>query len=71
LSTRHPFIDSALPFRVHSTVKKNIEGIAAHEGRSVAPIRDAFLKSRPEMYPNSGPKYLQRFLSRQKKEPSE
>jgi len=70
-STPHPFIDSVLAFRVHPTVKENIGGIAACEGRSVAQTRDAFLKSWPEMYSNSGPKYLQRFLSRQKKEPSE
>jgi len=63
--------DARLTFRVHSTLKKSIEGIAAREGRSVAQICDAFLKIGSEMYSRNGPKYLQRFLSRQKKEPTE
>jgi hypothetical protein len=44
------------------------EAIAAHEGRSVAQICDAFLKAGSEAYRKNGPKYLQRFLSRQKNE---
>jgi hypothetical protein len=63
--------DTRLTFRVHSTVKRSIEAIAAHEGRSVAQICDAFLKVGSEMYSRKGPKFLQRFLSRHKKEPSE
>jgi hypothetical protein len=63
--------DTRLTFRVHSALKKNVEAIAAREGRSVAQICDAFLKIGSEMYLRKGPKYLQRFLSRQKKEPSE
>jgi hypothetical protein len=42
--------------------------IAAREGRSVAQICDAFLKAGSETYKKKGSKYLQRFLSRQKKE---
>jgi hypothetical protein len=63
--------DTRLTFRVHSSLKKTLEAIAAREGRSVAQICDAFLKAGSEIYGRKGPKFLQRFLSRQKKEPSE
>ncbi len=60
--------DTRLTFRVQSGLKKNLEVIAAREGRSVAQICEAFLKAGSEGYKKKGPKYLQRFLSRQKKE---
>ena len=63
--------DTKLTFRVHSSLKKNLEAIADREGRSVAQVCDAFLKASSEIYMKNGPKFLQRFLSRQKKEPSE
>ena len=63
--------DTRLTFRVHSSLKKNIEAIASREGRSVAQICDAFLKVGSEIYIKQGPKFLQRLLSRQKKEPAE
>jgi hypothetical protein len=63
--------DTRLTFRVHSTLKKNIEAIASREGRSVAQICDAFLKVGSEIYIKEGPKFLQRLLSRQKKESTE
>lgn len=62
--------DTRLTFRVQSGLKKNLEVIAAREGRSVAQICEAFLKAGSEGYKKKGPKYLQRFLSRQKKEGS-
>jgi len=62
--------DTRLTFRVHSNLKKGLEAIAAREGRSVAQICDAFLKVGSELYAKKGPKFLQRFLSRQKKENS-
>ena len=62
--------DTRLTFRVQSGLKKNLEVIAAREGRSVAQICEAFLKAGSEGYKKKGPKYLQRFLSRQKKEDS-
>ena len=55
---------------MHSGLKKDLEEIAAREGRSVAQVCDAFLKASAEMYIKKGPKFLQRFLSRQKKEGS-
>ena len=56
---------------MHSSLKKDLEAIAAREGRSVAQVCDAFLKAGSEIYMKKGPKFLQRFLSRQKKEPHE
>ena len=63
--------DTRLTFRVHSSLKKDLEAIADREGRSVAQVCDAFLKASSEIYMKKGPKFLQRFLSRQKKDPSE
>ena len=63
--------DTRLTFRVHSSFKKELETIAAREGRSVAQICDAFLKAGSETYRKKGAKYLRRFLSRQMKEDSE
>jgi hypothetical protein len=63
--------DTRLTFRVHSSLKRDLEAIAAREGRSVAQVCDAFLKASSEIYMKKGPKFLQRFLSRQKKDPSE
>jgi len=63
--------DTRLTFRVHSDLKKTLETIAAREGRSVAQICEAFLKAGAITYGKSGSKDLQRFLSRQKKDPGE
>jgi len=49
-------------------LKKDLEAIADREGRSVAQVCDAFLKASSEIYMKKGPKFLQRYLSRQKKE---
>jgi len=59
--------DLRFTFRIQSGLKKDLEAIAAREGRSVAQICDAFLKAGSEAYRKNGPKYLQRFLSRQEK----
>lgn len=63
--------DTRFTFRISSELKKDLEAIAAREGRSVAQICDAFLKVGSETYMKKGPKFLQRVFSRQKKEPSE
>jgi len=62
--------DTRLTFRVPSEVKKRLEAIAAREGRSVAQVCEAFLRAGSQGYRREGPKYLQRFLSRQSKEES-
>ncbi len=58
--------DTRLTFRVGSDLKKNLEAIAATEGRSVAQICEAFLKAGSEAYKKKGPAYLQQLLSRTK-----
>jgi hypothetical protein len=64
--------DLRFTFRIGSDLKKDLESIAAREGRSVAQICDAFLKAGSEAYRKNGPKYLQRFLSRlEKKNPTD
>jgi predicted transcriptional regulator len=60
--------DTRLTFRVHSDLKKKLEAIAARERRSVAQICETFLKAGSSAYQKKGAKYLQRFLSREKKE---
>jgi hypothetical protein len=62
--------DLRFTFRIGTDLKTELESIAAREGRSVAQICDAFLKAGSETYRKKGPKYLQRFLSRQVKEGS-
>jgi hypothetical protein len=63
--------DLRFTFRISSDLKKELETIAAREGRSVAQICDAFLKAGAETYRKKGSKHLQRFLSRQINEGSE
>ena len=58
--------DTRLTFRVRSDLKKELEAIAAREGRSVAQVCEAFLKAGSEIYGKEGSKYLQRYLSRQR-----
>jgi hypothetical protein len=55
--------DTQLTFRVRSDLKKELEAIAAHEGRSVAQICEAFLKAGADNYKKKGASFLQRFLA--------
>lgn len=55
--------DTQLTFRIRSDLKKELETIAAHEGRSVAQVCEAFLKAGFENYKKKGSSYLQRFLT--------
>jgi hypothetical protein len=55
--------DSQLTFRIRSELKKEIETIAAREGRSVANVCEAFLKAGSENYKKKGSGFLQRFLA--------
>jgi hypothetical protein len=63
--------DMRFTFRIGSDLKRELETIAAREGRSVAQICDAFLRAGSETYRKKGPKYLQHFLSRRREESSE
>jgi hypothetical protein len=58
--------DTRLTFRVPLDLKKNMEDIAANEGRSIAQICEAFLRAGSETYAKKGAKFVQRFLARTK-----
>ena len=64
--------DTALSFRIPGRLKTELEKVALSEGRSLAQVCEVLLAGGLEIYKKEGSKYLQRFLSRQKKEgPSE
>ena len=54
--------------RLPAEMKRTLTRIASKEGRSLAQVCEIFLKGGIASYRKEGPKYLQRFLSRQKKE---
>ena len=56
--------DKRFTFRIRSDLKRDLEIIAAREGRSVAQVCDAFLKAGSEAYKKEGTVFLQRFLTR-------
>ena len=63
--------DSALSFRLPRRLKTELEKVALSEGRSLAQVCEALLVGGLEIYKVQGTKYLQRLVSRQKKEPFE
>ncbi len=63
--------DTRLTFRVKSSLKKNLEAVAATEGRSVAQICEVFLKAGMEVYKKEGSKYVQRHLAQRQPKKSE
>lgn len=56
--------DTRLTFRIASDLKKELESVAASEGRSVAQICEAFLRAGLVCYQKEGTKYVRRFVSR-------
>jgi hypothetical protein len=50
---------------------KKVEDVAKLEARSISQTCEIFLRLGVDGYEKEGFKFLQRFLSRQKKEPSE
>ena len=58
--------DTQLTFRVRSDLKKELETIAAREGRSVAQICEVFLKAGSEIYKKEGTRLVQRFLAQRR-----
>jgi hypothetical protein len=60
--------DTALSFRIPGHLKTELEKVALTESRSLAQVCEALLTGSLEIYKKEGPKYLQRLLSRQKKE---
>ncbi len=55
--------DTRFTLRIRSEMKKELETIAAREGRSVAQVCEAFLKAGSESYKKKGSGFLQRFLA--------
>jgi len=49
--------------RIRSDLKKELETIAAREGRSVAQVCEAFLMAGSESYKKKGSGFVQRFLA--------
>jgi hypothetical protein len=61
--------DAQVTFRIQSDLKKELEAIAASEGRSVGQVCEAFLKASCENYKQKGTTLLKRFLAHQKLKP--
>jgi len=58
--------DTQFTFRIPADLKRELQNIAVHEGRSMAQICEAFLRAGSESYKKEGAKVLQRFLGRRK-----
>jgi len=63
--------DEQVGFRLPASLKKELHMIARREGRTLSQICEILVSGGLEAYRREGSKYLQRLLSRQKKEPSE
>ena len=59
-----------LAFRISDDLKSDLQQIAEREARSVSQLCEILLKLGVESYRKEGPKYLQRFLSRRKENPT-
>lgn len=63
--------DERIGIRVSAELKKALIQIAKKEDRSLAQLCEILLRSAAASYKEDGPAYLQRSISRIKKEPSE
>jgi hypothetical protein len=63
--------DERIGIRVPAQLKRALIQIANKEGRSLAQLCEILLSGAAVSYKEEGPAYLQRLLSRQKKETSE
>jgi len=59
--------DAPLAFRIPTDLKKKLQEVARREARSLSQICEMLLRLGVEDYEKEGSKYLQRFLSGQKK----
>jgi hypothetical protein len=66
LSLRLMKKDTQFTLRISMDLKRELQNMAATEGRSMAQICEAFLRAGSEGYKKEGPKFLRRFLGRQK-----
>lgn len=62
---------AALSSRVPRRLKTNLVKVTLTEGRSLSQVCEALLAGGLDVYSKEGAKYLQRLLSRQKKELSQ
>jgi len=62
--------DAPLAFRIPTDLKKKLQEVAKLEARSISQTCEIFLRLGVEGYEKEGSKFLQRFLSHQKKEGS-
>jgi hypothetical protein len=58
-------------FRISSTLKRELQDVARREGRTLSQICEIFVAGGLYTYKREGVRYLQRLLSREKKESSE
>jgi hypothetical protein len=58
--------DTQFTLRIPTELKMELQNIAAHEGRSMAQICEAFLSAGTQSYKKEGSKFIRRFLGRQK-----
>jgi hypothetical protein len=63
--------DTALSFRIQHRLKTELEKVALSEGRSLSQVCEALLSGGLEIYKKEGSRYLQHFIARQKREPSQ
>jgi hypothetical protein len=63
--------DETIGIRVPAELKRALIQIAKKEGRSLAQLCEILLSGATKSYQDEGPVYLQRLLSRQRKEPAE
>ena len=63
--------DEQIGFRLPANLKRELHSLARREGRTLSQICEIFVAGGLEAYRSEGPRYLQRLLARQKKEPSE
>ena len=63
--------DETIGIRVPAELKRALIQIAKKEGRSLAQLCEILLRGAAASYKEEGAAYLQRLLSRQRKEPSE
>ena len=63
--------DTPLAFRIPADLKKKLQDVAKQEARSISQTCEMFLRLGVEGYEEEGSKFLQRFLTRHKKDPSE
>lgn len=63
--------DAPLAFRIPAELKRRLEAVAKREARSVSQICEMLLKLGVEAYEKEGTQYLQRLLTRQRKEEAE